>query len=68
VPVVGRVSMDLTCVDVSRVPRDAVRVGAAVELVGANVPVDEVAAHAGTISYEILTGLGARARREYRGE
>jgi alanine racemase len=67
VPVVGRVSMDLTCVDVTSVPREEARVGAWVELIGAQVPLDEVAAAAGTIGYEILTGLGRRLQREYVG-
>jgi alanine racemase len=65
VPVVGRVSMDLIALDVAVVPRDAVRVGDAVELIGPTVELDEVAAAAGTISYEILTGLGTRLVREY---
>jgi alanine racemase len=65
VPVVGRVSMDLITVDVGDLPRDEVRVGDAVELIGPTVGVDEVAAAAGTISYEILTGLGARPARLY---
>lgn len=65
VPVVGRVSMDLTCVDISALPRDVVRVGDAVELIGSVVGLDEVAEAAGTISYEILTGLGRRLVREY---
>jgi alanine racemase len=65
VPVVGRVSMDLLSLDVGALPRDSVAVGDAVELIGPTVGVDEVAAAAGTISYEILTGLGARLAREY---
>jgi alanine racemase len=68
IPVVGRVSMDLLCVDVSSVPAALAQVGALVELIGPTVTVDEVAEHAGTISYEILTGLSPRLRREYRGE
>jgi len=67
VPVVGRVSMDLTCVDVTALPADAARVGDAVELIGSTVPLEEVAAAAGTIGYEILTGLGSRLVREYVG-
>jgi alanine racemase len=67
VPVVGRVSMDLTCVDLSAVPRERVRVGDSVELIGPEVSLDEVAEAAGTISYEILTGLGARLVRNYVG-
>jgi alanine racemase len=65
VPVVGRVSMDLIALDVASLPRDAVRVGDAAELIGPTVGIDEVAAAAGTISYEILTGLGSRLVREY---
>lgn len=67
VPVVGRVSMDLTCVDVTSLARDGVRVGDSVELFGPTVPLDEVAETAGTISYEILTGLGSRLVRDYVG-
>ncbi len=54
--------------DVSALPPDVVRVGAPVEALGPNVPLDEVAAAAGTISYEILTRLSPRLKREYRGE
>jgi alanine racemase len=68
VPVVGRVSMDLTCIDVTHVPVGFVSVGEWVELFGPTVPLDEVAAAAGTISYELLTRLGKRVRREYRGQ
>jgi alanine racemase len=67
-PVVGRVSMDLLCCDVTALPRDLVRVGAPVEALGPNVPLDEVAAAAGTIGYEILTRLSPRLKRKYRGE
>ena len=67
-PVVGRVSMDLLCCDVTALPRDVVRVGATVEALGPNVPLDEVAAAAGTIGYEILTRLSPRLKRAYRGE
>jgi alanine racemase len=65
VPVVGRVSMDLICVDVGALPSDSVRVGDWVELIGPTVGLDEVAAQAGTISYEILTGMAPRLAREY---
>ena len=57
--------MDLICVDVGALPRDEVRVGDPVELIGPTVGVDEVAAAAGTISYEILTGMGRRLARDY---
>lgn len=68
VPVVGRVSMDLTCVDVSAVPDDAIRAGDHIELIGAVATLEEVATAAGTIGYEILTRLGARLARRYIGE
>jgi alanine racemase len=67
VPVVGRVSMDLMSIDVSAVPPEQAGEGDWVELIGPNVPLDEVAMAADTISYEILTGLGSRLRREYAG-
>ncbi|MGI9258117.1 MAG: alanine racemase [Gammaproteobacteria bacterium] len=65
VPIVGRVSMDFVSVDVSAVPRHSVYPGAMVELAGANVLLDDVAKAAGTIGYEILTGLGPRWERSY---
>jgi alanine racemase len=64
-PVVGRVSMDLILVDVGSLPRDDVRVGEPVELFGPTIGIDEVATAAGTISYEVLTGLGRRPVRDY---
>lgn len=54
----GRVSMDMLCVDLTDNP-DA-RVGSPVELWGERVPVDAVAAAAGTISYELLCALAPR--------
>ena len=65
VPIIGRVSMDLTTVDVSGVP-DA-RPGSMAELLGSHIDVDEVGAAAGTIGYEILTNIGRRTPRIYRG-
>ncbi|MEM9223076.1 MAG: alanine racemase [Pseudomonadota bacterium] len=58
----GRVSMDLIAVDVTDAP---CRRGDWVELFGNHVPLDDVAAHAGTIGYELLTGLSRRADRRY---
>ena len=68
VPVVGRVSMDLITLDVSEVPTEQVRPGELVELVGSNILLDDVAKAAGTISYEILTGLSSRWERRYDPE
>ena len=66
-PVVGRISMDLTVIDVSDAPADAVAPGSLVEILGRCAGVDDLAARAGTIGYEILTGLGRRYARVYRG-
>lgn len=54
----GRVSMDMLCVDLSAVPRAAV--GSAVTLWGEELPVEQVARSAGTISYELLCALAPR--------
>lgn len=67
VPVVGRVSMDLITFDVSEVPDNQAHSGALIDLIGPNNPVDDVAEAAGTIGYEILTSLGARYHRVYKG-
>jgi alanine racemase len=66
-PILGRVSMDLITIDVSRVPEAVSGRGAWVELIGPNVPAQHMADHAGTIDYEVLTNLGRRALRRYIG-
>ena len=66
-PLLGRVSMDLITVDVTDVPEEHARRGAFVELIGKQIPAHHLAAHAGTIDYEVLTNLGARAKRRYTG-
>ena len=66
VPIVGRVSMDLTVVDVTALPADALAVGDFLELLGEHQGVDDLAAAAGTIGYEVLTQLGRRYARRYR--
>lgn len=66
VPVVGRVSMDLITLDVTAAAPHLSEPGMTVDLLGPHNPVDAVAAEAGTIGYEILTGLGNRYRRVYR--
>jgi alanine racemase len=66
VPIVGRISMDLTTIDVTGIA-DSVRVGDWVELFGAQVPIEDVAELADTNAYELLTRLGARSDRRYVG-
>jgi alanine racemase len=67
VPLVGRVSMDLLVYDVTDVPPGSARRGDWIELFGDHVAVDDVAARAGTIGYEVLTHLGSRFARDYTG-
>jgi alanine racemase len=55
---VGRVSMDMLCVDISDIPE--AYVGSPVTLWGEGLPCDEVAAAAGTVSYELLCALAPR--------
>ncbi|HEY8871930.1 MAG TPA: alanine racemase C-terminal domain-containing protein, partial [Stellaceae bacterium] len=66
VPLLGRVSMDLVTFDVSAVPESLAHPGTTIELLGDNYGVDDAAADAGTIGYEILTALGPRYHRIYR--
>jgi alanine racemase len=62
-PILGRVSMDLIGADISALETDP----EALDLLGPAQGVDALAEAAGTIGYEILTGLGARYRRKYLG-
>jgi alanine racemase len=58
----GRVSMDMLCVDLTPVP--GAHVGSPVVLWGEGLPVEHVAVAAGTIAYELLTAIAPRVRRE----
>jgi len=68
-PILGRVNMDLTCVDLTDAP-DA-GVGSPAVVIGSQggeqITADEVATQAGTIAYEILCGIGPRVARVYGG-
>ena len=67
VPILGRVTMDLTMFDVTDLPDGAVKAGDFVELFGKNIALDDAARAAGTIGYEMLTSLGNRYHRPYLG-
>ncbi|HEU0222217.1 MAG TPA: alanine racemase [Paracoccaceae bacterium] len=62
-PVLGRVSMDLIGVDVTGLPE----VPETLEILGPAQGIDRLAAAAGTIGYEVLTSLGSRYARVYKG-
>jgi alanine racemase len=66
-PIAGRVSMDLIAVDITDLPANAARRGHMVTLLGEGITVDELAHHFGTIGYEVLTSLGPRYARVYKG-
>jgi alanine racemase len=66
-PIVGRISMDLVCVDVTELPDGAVHRGDLATFIGGGIGIDDFAAAAGTIGYEVLTRLGMRCHVVYRG-
>ena len=67
VPIVGRVSMDLVTFDVTDVPEPRLRANGFIDLIGPHYGIDDLAADAATIGYEILTRLGRRYRRSHVG-
>jgi alanine racemase len=62
-PVIGTVCMDMFMVDVSDIP--VVQVGDAAIVFGSELPLTELAQLAGTIPYEIMTGISQRVKRVY---
>lgn len=65
-PIRGRVSMDLSIVDISDVPEnERPKVGDQIEIIGPHQSADDLAQAAGTIGYEVLTSLGRRYKRRY---
>ena len=66
-PIVGRVSMDYTTLDVTDIP--GVETGDRVTLLGrdgeATLGVEEIAEHIGTIPYEVLCSIGKRVERTF---
>jgi alanine racemase len=66
-PIAGRVSMDLFAVDVTQLAEGSVRRGDLATLIGDGMSIDDLAAAMGTIGYEVLTNLGRRYHRIYKG-
>ncbi len=64
-PIVGNVCMDLVMIDVTDVPGSGSLEGAEVIVFGDGHPVTEMAEAAGTIPYEVLTGISGRVKRVY---
>ena len=66
-PILGRVSMDLISIDVTELPPGAVRRGDFATLLGDGIGIDDLAEAGGTVGYEVLTRLGRRYHRVYKG-
>lgn len=66
VPVVGRISMDLTAVDLGPDADD--QIGAAVLFWGDELPVEEIARMAATIPYQLVCGVAGRVDRMYEDQ
>lgn len=64
-PVLGRVSMDLVTINISHIKGQQPAQGEAIEILGPNQTIDDLAKTASTIGYEILTALGNRYKRNY---
>lgn len=64
-PVVGRVSMDVTIVDISDLPEGTLKQGDMLQVFGANQAPDDLARDMDTIGYEILTSIGYRIQTTY---
>lgn len=68
-PIIGRISMDLSIVDITELGDDLPAPGEGAEVLGPNVLLDDQADAAGTIGYELLTALRlARVSRNYVGD
>jgi alanine racemase len=65
-PVIGNVCMDMTMIDVTDIP--GAKEGDEVEIFGKNLRVQDIAEWAGTIAYEIMTGISQRVKRVYTEE
>lgn len=66
-PIAGRISMDLIAVDITDLPANAARRGHLATLIGDGLTINDLAHPFGTIAYEVLTSLGRRYRRVYKG-
>lgn len=66
-PIVGRISMDLIALDITDLPAGSVKRGDFATVIGDGRDVDALGEMFGTIGYEVLTDLGHRYARIYKG-
>lgn len=62
-PVIGKVCMDLTLIDISGLKNENIKTGDEVEIFGNNINIDELAEITSMINYELMTGVGPRVPR-----
>ena len=62
-PVIGNVCMDMLMIDVTDIPN--IKEGDSVEIFGKTLPIQKLAEWAGTIAYEVMTGISQRVKRVY---
>ena len=65
VNIIGNISMDLMCIDISNVPKCYQKIGQPVELIGSNISIEKIARLSDTINYEVLTSLSNRYDVKY---
>ncbi|MBT5827629.1 MAG: alanine racemase [Alphaproteobacteria bacterium] len=65
IPTLGKISMDMTIIDISNFNKNEIKIGDEVEIIGKNIDLSELAKQAGTISYEILTSFSGRFKKVY---
>ena len=65
-PVIGQICMDMAMIDITDIPH--VQAGDPVEVFGQHISIQQVAAAAGTIPYEVMTGISQRVKRVYYEE
>ena len=68
VNIIGKISMDLICLDISKVPKQFQKIGQKVEVIGDHISIEEIASLANTTNYEILTSLSDRYKIKYEIE
>ena len=65
IPIIGEISMDLLCLDISNIPEQFQKIDQEVELIGDNISIKDLANLANTTRAEILTSLGSRYKIKY---